>query len=316
MIFVAIVQTLIPMILLFWLAFFPANLFLGYLIQILSVGVLLVTFALVGMWIIPPWWVAYLFGVIFVLVVLARFWRNSSKEIEYRSNEKLGIGVICVVVVFAAYGLYVSVLALKGRNPIEQEVVDIAMPLTEGIYLVAQGGSNKIVNNHYKTLDTSVPRFVTWRGQSMGLDIIKIDKLGLRADGLAPQNPEEYYTFGTPVLAPCNGIVVLAYDGVRDMPVPLMDRENKLGNYAIIECGDFFVVLAHFMKDSLLVSNGQKIKIGEPLGKMGNSGNSGEPHLHVHAQRGLPEGAPISGEPVALTINGKFYTRNDRIRVR
>ncbi len=75
----------------------------------------------------------------------------------------------------------------------------------------------------------------------------------------------------------------------------------------------FCVILAHLRRGSIAVAAGDSVEIGDPLARMGNSGNSSEPHLHVHAQRGLPRDAPLGGEPLWLTINGRFLVRNDRI---
>ena len=41
---------------------------------------------------------------------------------------------------------------------------------------------------------------------------------------------------------------------------------------------------AHFQQHSIKVTQGQKIKKGDLLGLCGNSGNSSEPHLHLHVQ--------------------------------
>ena len=49
------------------------------------------------------------------------------------------------------------------------------------------------------------------------------------------------------------------------------------------------------------------------LGAVGNSGNTGEPHLHVHAQRPGPAGAPIAGDPLPIQFDGCFPVRGDRI---
>jgi Peptidase family M23 len=314
MIYVALFQTLVPAALLAWLAFFPMRRRWTYMVQMLCVGLVLFTFALLGVWMLPPWWVPYLFGALFVLIAAGQRLGPFSKP-ETRSEGWISLIALGATALLAVYAVYLGIAGLKGRSPAGQTVVNITMPLAQGSYLVAQGGSNKTLNEHYTTLDETVPRYAAWRGQSKGLDIIRIDRLGLRASGLLPEDPAEYYTFNTPVLAPCDGTVVELLDGVRDMPVPQMDREHMLGNHAIIQCGDFFVVLAHFKESSLLVSKGQLTKAGEPLGRMGNSGNSAEPHLHIHAQRDLPAAAPISGEPLALTIEGKFYVRNERIFV-
>ncbi len=48
---------------------------------------------------------------------------------------------------------------------------------------------------------------------------------------------------------------------------------------------------------------------------MGNSGNSSEPHLHLHAQRRLPEESPLEGEPEWFAINNRFLVRNDRLHI-
>lgn len=115
------------------------------------------------------------------------------------------------------------------------------------------------------------------------------------------------------MIAPCRGEVARVADGIDDMSVPEMDREHMAGNYVAIDCGGFFVILAHLRRGSIMVATGERVEIGDPLGRMGNSGNSSEPHLHVHAQRGLPKDAPLGGEPLWLTLNGRFLVRNDRI---
>jgi murein DD-endopeptidase MepM/ murein hydrolase activator NlpD len=122
-----------------------------------------------------------------------------------------------------------------------------------------------------------------------------------------------YMTFGTPVLAPCQGKVAKVVDGHPDMTVPEMDREHMAGNYVALNCGDYFVILAHLRRGSISVATDDRVDVGDVLGEMGNSGNSSEPHLHLHAQRGLPEDAPLGGEPLWLTINGRFLVRNERV---
>ncbi|SDZ06769.1 Peptidase family M23 [Jannaschia faecimaris] len=68
------------------------------------------------------------------------------------------------------------------------------------------------------------------------------------------------------------------------------------------------------MKGSPAVAPGDRIITGDELGAVGNSGASTEPHLHIHAQRPALDGAvPISGEPLALRIDGRFLVRGDRV---
>lgn len=86
-----------------------------------------------------------------------------------------------------------------------------------------------------------------------------------------------------------------------------------------------FVFLAHLMQGSVKVDAGQTVARGEGVGRCGNSGNTSEPHLHLHIQttanlqsgEGLPayfggyraDGVPVArGEPEkgqTLTSDGR-----------
>lgn len=160
-----------------------------------------------------------------------------------------------------------------------------------------------------------MPRFSDFRGQSRALDIFRISSLGIHVEGWRPEDPGRYLTFAAPLTAPCDGTVARVVDGVPDNRVPRMNREQMAGNYVAIDCGGFFLILAHLRLGSVQVREGQQVAIGDALGQMGNSGNSSEPHLHIHAQRGLPDGSPLGGEPLALTIDGRFMVRNDRFTI-
>jgi murein DD-endopeptidase MepM/ murein hydrolase activator NlpD len=73
------------------------------------------------------------------------------------------------------------------------------------------------------------------------------------------------------------------------------------------------VLLAHMRRGSVQVAGGERVSVGDPLGRVGNSGNTDEPHLHISAQRRRPGQALIGGDPVWVTIGGDFLVRNDRL---
>ena len=54
---------------------------------------------------------------------------------------------------------------------------------------------------------------------------------------------------------------------------------------------------------------------GQPIGQIGSSGNTSEPHLHIHAVRIggkiSPERLLHAGAPVPLLVEGRFLVRND-----
>ena len=74
-----------------------------------------------------------------------------------------------------------TAVALHRRIPPPLPVVNLAFPLAPGRYLVVNGGSDFSTNAHLGTLDAREPRFRDWRGQSYGIDLAQLDRLGLRA---------------------------------------------------------------------------------------------------------------------------------------
>jgi len=312
---VMVTQILLPVLLLFWFARFPAAGFLAFGLQAISVGAVILGIGLAALWTMPPFWVPYLYGVVFLSTMAWHLVRGRSLGNGFWQASAGPTTLVLMAAGLGSIGGYMSYLALLGRELPQVGTVNIALPFGDGDYLVTYGGSGSLVNIHLHTLDESVERFRPWRGQSRALDIVRITPFGRHVEGWQPADPTRYVTFGTPVLAPCKGEIARIVDRVQDMQVPELDPENIAGNYVAVDCGDFFVVLAHLRQGSIQVRAGDSLEIGDKLGEMGNSGNSSEPHLHVHAQRGLPEEAPLSGKPLALTINGDFYIRNDRIKV-
>lgn len=102
---------------------------------------------------------------------------------------------------------------------------------------------------------------------------------------------EGYGCYGTPVLAPIAGTVHLAHDGVKDLAIgeALADPKHVLGNHVVLklETGTF-LVLAHLRPGSVAVKAGDAVTEGQVLGQCGNTGNTSEPHIHIHHQRQDP----------------------------
>lgn len=312
---VMLTQVLLPLALLAWMAFYPAAGWLAWGLQIVSVTSILLGIGLVSLWAVPPFWVPYVYGLLLLLIVATHlFQKGFPGPGLWRASVAISV-MILMVAALGLFGGYLAWHAMKGRVLPGEAVVNIAPPFPPGHYLIAHGGSTPMINAHLKTLNPSVERFRPWRGQSKALDIFRITPLGFHKDGWQPADPARYTTFGVPVLSPCSGEVALSVDGIKDMPVPEMDRDHMTGNYVAIDCGDFFVILAHLRQGSTVVVTGDRVKTGAVLGQMGNSGNSSEPHLHVHAQRGLPAEAPLAGDPIWLTINNRFLARNDTLHL-
>lgn len=310
-----LVQIVLPVGLLVWLGLRPAQSVFGFATQAVGTGLVILALALAAMWAAPPYWVPWLYGLVWVAIVGLRLAFGGLRFESALPADGLAWTSLLVCAGLLVLGGWASAIALAGQRPPPVEVVDIASPFGPGLYLVANGGSTELVNAHLKTLDPAVERFRPWRGQSYALDFFKITPLGLRTTGWRPEDPARYETFGAPLVAPCAGRVAVAVDGLPDLRVPEMDEVRRAGNVVVIDCGAFAVALAHLRQGSLRVAQGDQVEVGDPIGEMGNSGASSEPHLHIHAQRGVPEEQPLAGEPFALRIDGRFLARNDRLRV-
>ncbi len=96
---------------------------------------------------------------------------------------------------------------------------------------------------------------------------------------------EDYFCFNKEVLAPGDGIVETIVDGIEDNDIGEVNLKENWGNTIVIKQTDFlFSKLSHLKKDSILHKEGDKIKQGDVVGRVGNSGRSPYPHLHFQFQ--------------------------------
>jgi hypothetical protein len=301
------------MALIVWMAVAAPRSTTGFCIQFTASATCLFAAALLGIWLVPPWWAPWAFGA----ALLVAAWLGLRRHHPFVSTLPESALAWVVAALFSAGGVasaFGIVSAWRSRTMSPLSAVNLALPLGPGRYLVVNGGSSLSTNAHLATFDARQLRFRDWRGQSDGVDLVQLDGLGLRARGVQPADPRAYFIYGRPVLAPCAGRVVLAEDGLPDMQVPEMDREHMAGNHVLLRCAQGDVMLGHLIPGSVRVRVGDSVKPGDRLGAVGNSGNSGEPHLHVHAQRRGPVGAPLGGDPLPILFDGRFPVRGDRIR--
>ncbi|MET3211876.1 UNVERIFIED_CONTAM: hypothetical protein ABIC26_004844 [Paenibacillus sp. PvR008] len=144
----------------------------------------------------------------------------------------------------------------------------------KGDWFIVWGGTNALVNYHYE-----------YESQRYAYDIIQ-NKDGYSYKGDRLKN-ESYYAFGQPVLAPASGTVVSVVNHIPDNePVGVMNEKVPAGNEVVIDHGGEYSVLAHMKNGSVKVKVGDKVKSGDEVGLLGNSGNSSEAHLHFQVSDG------------------------------
>lgn len=232
----------------------------------------------------------YLYGSLWLALLLANLWRRRSSP--PRLHVPWSKWIIVGGLVFS------SVLHFRAQQP-PPATVDWPLPLKEGQYYVQQGGHSWLTN----------PFHHRYQAQSQAIDIVQLNGWGNRASGILPTELSAYNIYGDTVYSPVEGRVVRMRNDRPEPTPPTMDASIPLGNHIILQKGDTLVLMGHLIPGSIAVKEGDKVRTGTPLGRVGNSGRSSEPHLHyqvvVQSQQGWA--------PIGIRWQGRYPSTGDRL---
>ena len=159
--------------------------------------------------------------------------------------------------------------------------------------------------------------------QRFAIDWVQVGKDGKTFSGDEKKN-ESYLCYGQHVHAVANGVVTEVKDGIpqnvpgvdsRAVPITL---ETVGGNHIILDIGNgVYAFYAHLQPGSLRVKVGDRVKAGQVIVLLGNSGNSTEPHLHFHL---IDRSSPLGGEGLpfaypSYTLLGKGTLGDDAAKI-
>lgn len=178
--------------------------------------------------------------------------------------------------------------------------VIINAPLRGKNWLAGNGPSN--ISDHRRT--SMIINGKPYYAQRFAIDFVQIGKDGKTYDGDVHKNTS-YHCYNQDLLAVADGTVVKLQDGLpenipnsKQFAVPINEK-NLPGNYIIIDIGHGqYAGYAHIIPGSFKVKVGDHVKRNQVIAKLGNSGNSSEPHLHFQvintnsflASNGIPYG--------------------------
>jgi hypothetical protein len=128
--------------------------------------------------------------------------------------------------------------------------------------------------------------------QRFAIDWVRLDSQGRLRNGPADE-VESYTAYGAKLYAVADATVVSTLDGLPNQTPPngpdpdTITIDNVDGNHVVLDLGHgYYAFYAHMKPGSVRVRVGQKVRAGDVLGLLGNSGNSTAPHLHFHIMSG------------------------------
>ncbi len=176
-----------------------------------------------------------------------------------------------------------------------------------------------------------------WLSQRFAIDWVMLGPDNSVARGDGAEN-EDHYCYGVEAIAVADGVIADTYDKIPDQKPSPTERSVPIttetigGNWVALKLADGqYGMYAHLIPGSLKVKKGDRVKRGDVIGLVGNTGNSTAPHLHFHVSAtpnwtksvGLPyqidsyrtvgtirenDDKPLGSEFVPDSTGGKVHT--------
>jgi len=169
-----------------------------------------------------------------------------------------------------------------------RRALSIAAPLHGGPYLNFNGCCGLSPHRTAIAPVDGVPHL----SERYASDFIRIDKDGNAAAGDLTKN-ESFFTYGEPVYAVADARVVAIRNDLPEnaplveLPGSAFTLQTIVGNRVVLALpGGRYATYSHLKPGSVRVRPGQRVRRGQVLGRVGNTGQAGAPHLHFQLSDG------------------------------
>jgi Peptidase family M23 len=197
-----------------------------------------------------------------------------------------------------------------GETPvIDANPVLLGPPLIGKGYLAGDGCCDTI--RHVRALLPLNGRFAL--AQRFAIDWEQIDDQNRLVKG-DRSKVKNYTIFGKDVIAVADGTVVATRNDLPEQPPGKLPDNLSIdqadGNFVVLDIGNgAFALYAHMQPGSVKVAAGAMVKVGDLLGKVGNTGNTSAPHLHFHVMDGP---SPLQANGIPYIIDHFSMTAIDK----
>lgn len=150
-------------------------------------------------------------------------------------------------------------------------------------------------------------------GRLQAAERFAADWIQVGPDGRAfqgdPKVLSNWVGYGAPVRAAASGVVTSVHNGRPEQTPQAMPTNLRIpelvGNEVEVRMkGGFTAVYVHLAKGSVAVKLGDRVRAGQLLGRLGNSGGTLAPHLHFHIVDG-GDAVTDDGYPNTFTSFGQ-----------
>ncbi|MFA5867282.1 MAG: M23 family metallopeptidase [Actinomycetota bacterium] len=199
----------------------------------------------------------------------------------------------------------VNILPAETTERIARTKVDATAPVVIGPPLKGDNWFAGNVSNNYGHRNAVFPLNGDWLiPERWAVDYLKLDNENRICEGDV-NNLNNWPGYNQDLLAVSDGKVLKVVDEFDDLKIGEtladLNLSNAGGNFVVIDIGGgYSAFYAHLIKGTATVKEGDKVKRGRVIGKLGNSGNSTGPHLHFHIIKGTD---PIASQGVPYVVN-------------
>lgn len=224
---------------------------------------------------ILPEYITYLIWVSFMLLGLIELMGAFTISRSHR-NGILKQALLVFATLILGYNAFkqLNVGSQIFAYPTKEDSYLLALPF-DGTWSAGHAGGSELTNYHN-----------AYAAQQYAIDMVKQNQSGrfFKENGT---QLTDHAAFGSSLKAPVAGKIVRVVDTLPNMPISFTPNnpEKPAGNHVVIELApERYLFLAHLDSGSIKVEEGRQVEVGDFIGRVGNSGNTSWPHLHLHIQ--------------------------------
>ncbi len=240
---------------------------------------------------------------IFMTSVIVLFFKIRVKEYLPDVHRLVFIFFSLVLVFLLVHFIKILLVIFESAK----EPYELRFLFGQGRFLITDGGNSRrsrLMNYHY--FSPIHKKNGTNRSMLYATDLVKLS--GSKNKFLPKQNCE-YPIYEENIYSPMDGVIFKVINGIPDNIPFSGNYPYNTGNTVVIKNEDYYFLLGHLRLDSIIVQEGEKIQAGQLVAKIGNSGWTERPHLHMQLIKSASENY-WHGTGVPITYMNKNLFKN------